>query len=221
MSLDETELYYQKNPLALVNGIASGAPGQILTFLDIMPEGFADFEVLPGAVATSYDVASYPFANQVIAANSVVSMPNSVSLRMICPIKDGVQRRQELFSAFINTLDEHQINGGVFNVATPAVLFNNCILKSVSDMGADDKTPQVFWQLDFVQYLTTEQAAQLALNAMMSKLSAGLPIEDPAEWSGEDANTYGTPTTSSANASQTSAAAAGGMANPVNIFGPQ
>jgi hypothetical protein len=221
MSIDTIELYYQKNPLAFVNGIANGAPGQILTFLDIVPENFADFEVLPGAVATSYDVASYCFANQVAAANAVVTQPNTVSLRMICPVREGFQRRQEIFSAFMNALDEHQLSGGVFNVATPMVLYNNCILKSVSDMGGDDKTPQVFWELTFLQYLTTEQAAELALNAMMSKLAAGLPVEDPAEWSGEDANTYGTPTTSSANASQTAAASAGGLANPVNIYGPQ
>lgn len=201
--LYDYELSYSIAPIVLVGGVAAGLPGEmvpITSFLDaasyaqgvagpggqVAPSG--RFVPIPGATVIDNQIGAYPFANQSVAANAIITQPLGVSLLWTCPVNTpgGYQRRAAEFANLQAQLAKHSALGGVFNVATPAYLYTNCILTRLQDVtGGDTYQKQVEWRWDFVQPLLTLEAAQEAANLLMRKIETGVRVEgDPPSGSG-------------------------------------
>lgn len=191
------QLTYQISPIMLVNGIATFMPGGMLPIISLTesvnfvsgvlsgggPEDldsyFAHFQPMSGGKLISQDIATYPLANQAVAANAAITKPLPISLMMVCPAKgdSGMLVKIATMQMLKATLENHNSQGGTFIVATPAFFYANCVLLDMTDVSAygETKQPQVRWQLDFTQPLITLQQAQQAQSAAMSKITAGLP----------------------------------------------
>lgn len=172
---------------SFVNGILNGG---IETGLD---DFFAHFRPLPGSTLIDNAVGHYPFANQAIAANAIITQPLRISLLMFCPAKDtgGYIAKLATMTALQNALSQHIASGGTFTVATPSFIYTNCLLLSLKDIsGGETKQAQYVWQWDFEQPLITQQDADQAQNSLMQKLTNGSPTDGSLSGPG---NTVGFP----------------------------
>jgi len=185
----------------LVGGIVSAAQGgqmPIIYFtgdLDIFnnPDAdpqdfFARFLPLPGSTLISNQVGMYPFANQQVAANAIIVQPLTLSMLMIAPVKNpgGYLTKLSQFTSLQNSLYQHCIAAGTFNVATPSYIYNNLILTGMTDVThGDNQQQQIQWQLDFIQPLLTLTDTTAAQSNLMSKFSSGASFPPgPIGWSG-------------------------------------
>jgi uncharacterized protein YcfJ len=99
-------LAFEVSPILLTRGIAQNVSGRVLpivaltdaaTFASgLLSSGtlstdnfFAKYYVLPGGMLINQQVAAYPFANQAVAANAVITQPLPVSMMMVCPARPG------------------------------------------------------------------------------------------------------------------------------------
>lgn len=197
---------YEISPIILISGIASDLPGGALPISSLLQaqdygqgvtnqatqssEPFGRFIPEAGSTAIDNQIGLYPFANQSVAANAIITQPLHISLLLHCPVNTpgGYQKRRAVFSNLQSQLAKHSTTGGLYNVATPALLYTNCILTSLQDVtGGEGKQKQITWRFDFIQPLLTLEAAQQAQNNLMRKLSAGTPANgDPPSASGRD-----------------------------------
>jgi hypothetical protein len=201
MSITEFSLSYQKSPIIFTHGIAEQLNGAILPIIsitqaadyDIGPTGTVtgvdesflltdflfDFYPMPGATLAENQIGAYPFANQSIAANSIIAQPLRVSLLMLAPVRvvGGYQKRLSVFQTLKAAVDLHTSLGGTYTIATPSYLYTNCILLNLRDVSSgDEKRPQDRWQWDFIQPLLTTEAAQAAQNQLMAKITSGVAV---------------------------------------------
>jgi hypothetical protein len=190
------DLAFQKSPIILVGGIASNTPGGMLPIVALggqalaavqgaLTQGFstddffATYVPIPGSTLINQQIATYPFANQAVAANSTIQQPLTISLRMIAPVKDtaGYLTKLAIWTSLQNSLVAHNAAGGLYHIATPWYIYTNCLLQSITDTtGGDGKQQQIMAQWDFVQPLVTQMQAGSAYNSLMSKLSSGAQI---------------------------------------------
>ena len=212
MNISDFSLAYQKSPIIFVNGIANSVTGGLLPIISItQPNGNAsvsggavttsitdlsdflfDFYPMPGGTLIENQVATYPFANQQIAANAIIAEPLRISLMMLSPVSGdngGYDNKASVFQTLQTTLAKHTQLGGLFNVATPSYLYTNLILTALRDVSdGDPKRPQSRWQWDFFAPLLTLQAAQAAQNNLMTALTNGGQVTPNANgvvaWSG-------------------------------------
>ena len=209
MSRQNFALRYQKCPILLVQGSGSAVPGTTIPITNITqanryPKGVTqqasglsldnylfDFYPLSGASLIDNQVATYPFLNQTIAANAIITQPLRVSLIMLAPVNQaqGYAQKDSVFNSLKNALDLHISQGGTFTVLTPSYIYLNCLLTGLHDISAGDpKRPQDRWQWDFIQPLITAQQAQQVMSSAMSKLGNGLQYQANAKgsllWSG-------------------------------------
>lgn len=224
------DLSFQVSPIILNGGIVANTLGGMMPIIglvgqlgalaqSVLSSGnvsldnfFARFVVLPGGTIINNAVGTYPFANQQVAGNAIVMQPKNVSLLMIAPVKDtgGYLTKLAIFTSLQSSLEAHCAAGGTFHVATPARIYTNCILTSMTDVtSGEGKQQQIQWQLDFVQPLLTQQAASSAFGALMSKLAGGQQVTSPA-WSGAVA--------AAGSAVQGALEGIGNMAGVVNQF---
>ncbi|MEB2545668.1 hypothetical protein [Burkholderia cenocepacia] len=224
------DLSFQVSPIILNGGIVANTLGGMMPIIglvgqlgalaqSVLSSGsvsldnfFARFVVLPGGTIINNAVGTYPFANQQVAGNAIVMQPKNVSLLMIAPVKDagGYLTKLAIFTSLQSSLEAHCAAGGTFHVATPARIYTNCILTSMTDVtSGEGKQQQIQWQLDFVQPLLTQQAASSAFGALMSKLAGGQQVTSPA-WSGAVA--------AAGSAVQGALEGVGNMAGVVNQF---
>ena len=224
------DLSFQVSPIILNGGIVANTLGGMMPIIglvgqlgalaqSVLSSGsvsldnfFARFVVLPGGTIISNAVGTYPFANQQVAGNAIVMQPKNVSLLMIAPVKDtgGYLTKLAIFTSLQSSLEAHCAAGGTFHVATPARIYTNCILTSMTDVtSGEGKQQQIQWQLDFVQPLLTQQAASSAFGALMSKLAGGQQVTSPS-WSGAVA--------AAGSAVQGALEGIGNMAGVVNQF---
>ncbi len=202
---DAYKLAFQLSPVILTGGAANLIPGGMLPIISLteavgfttgilsggdlpdMDNFFAHFQPMPGASLIDNQVGTYPFANQQVAANAIITQPLSVSLRMICPVREplGYASKLATMMALKATLSAHNNSGGTYTVATPSYFYTNCLMTGFKDVtSGESKQAQVTWQMDFVQpLLTLDQAAQ-AQNNLMSKISSGTAIDGVPTWSG-------------------------------------
>jgi hypothetical protein len=198
------KLTYELSPIILTGGIASFIPGGMLPIISIteplnfvdgilsgggdldLDDFFAHFVPLPGSGLVSQELGEYPFANQAVAANAVIRKPLTISLRMICPVKDtGWSIKLATMTALKTTLNLHNASGGTYTVATPSYFYVNCILMDLRDVSAENsRQPQNTYQWDFRQPLLTLDDAISAQNNLMSIITAGTPISGVPAWSG-------------------------------------
>lgn len=210
------------SPIILTNGIAGNSAGggmPIISLLgpmgDTEDDAFARFLPLPGATLIDQDAAMYPFANQAVAANAVITKPLTLSFQMIAPAKgpNAFAVKAAIMQGLQASLAKHNASGGTYVLATPSFYFENCLMLSMRDVSPgiseEQKQAQLLWQLDFVKPLLTLQDAQAAQNAMMSKVSGGTQIKGQPTWSGID-NTVGNPNTLAQPSTQPDAQGVGG-----------
>lgn len=203
------KLTFQLSPIVLTNGIATNVPGgmlpiivftEALNFIDGLLNGtenieldgfFANFEPLTGASLIDQEVGHYPFANQAVAANAVIAQPLTVSMRMVCPVKNpaGYPLKLATMMALQAALVQHNGSGGTYTIATPSGFYTNCLMTGMRDVSTNESNQSQFvWQMDFEQPLLTLQSAQQAQNSLMSKLTGGTEVDANADggvgWSG-------------------------------------
>lgn len=202
------ELKYQTCPIILTGGgIAANMPGggiPILSLTDsaMFPDGllsggggsgansleyFANFLPLPGASLIDQDVGTYPFANQAVAANAVITKPLAISMLMIVPVREpgGYSKKSATMTALQASLAQHNASGGTYTVATPSFIYTNALMlsfRSLPDGGS--KQVQSQWQMDFmIPLLVLEQLQQVQSN-LMSRISNQTMINGTPAYSG-------------------------------------
>lgn len=204
------KLAFELSPIVLVNGLAQNIPGQMLPIIAIteaanftagllngagdigLDNFFAHFAPMPGATLIDFQVGTYPFANQGVAANAVIAQPLTLSMIMHCPVRDNLSYLVKLvtLTALKQTLQQHISTGGTFIVVTPGYFYTNGLLTGLRDV-SDGRSKQVqsAWQWDFTFPLLTLEQAQQAQNSLMGKLSSGTEIQGQPAWSGLSSST--------------------------------
>jgi hypothetical protein len=198
---------FQLSPIVLVSGAAAPIPGAQTPIIAYTQPGglfndgggevtddnfFAAFEPMPGGTLIENEVSTYPFANQTIAANAIITQPLRISLRMVAPVRGpgGYQQKLAIFKNLQTTLQAHILAGGWFNVVTPACFYTNCLLTALRDVGSgESRQPQIVWQWDFMQPLLTLAQAAQQYSASMGKIAQRVQITgDPPPTSGASPN---------------------------------
>ena len=199
-------LSYQVSPIILNGGIAKNLPGGIMPIINLTQPGiyeagllspagqasldefFAHYTPMAGATLIDNQIGQYPFANQSVAANAIVTQPLRISMLVSMPARGpgGWSAKTQLMSSLRQSLAQHNNLAGTYTVATPSYTYENCIMTGFRDVsGGDSKQPQNTWQMDFMQPLLTLEAAQAAMNVQMEKISKQLPIPgDPPKATG-------------------------------------
>jgi hypothetical protein len=169
--------------LGTVAGIAaSAAGGSGLALPTSLDDAFAQFQPMPGGTVLDQQIATYPFANQQVAANSVIQQPCRMSFQMICPARGPLSYWTKLaaMEAMIQALYLHNQNGGTYTLLTPSYIYFNCLMRNMRDTSSGQtKQVQNIWTLDFEQpLLTVEQAGSAIqrLNGMLTDLDAGTQV---------------------------------------------
>jgi hypothetical protein len=192
--LAEYQYSYQVSPIILVGGIAGTGMLPIVSLLspqafpsgllssataDQIADYFGAFKVLPGHTLMDNEAATYPVANQAVAANAIITNPLRVSLEMLVPAGGAVtvSNKLSIITQLKGSLDNHTAQGGWYNVSTPSYIYQGCLLTSLKDTSdeAEGAQVQVRWQWDFMQPLLTVAAAQAAQNQGMSRIAQVLP----------------------------------------------
>lgn len=140
------------------------------------------------------EVALYPFANQAVAANAIIVNPLSLALRMICPVKDkgGYSRLISIMANLQAQLTKHNLAGGTYTVATPSLIYTECLLRRFVQVSQGPTQAQSEWRWDFMQPLLTLSQSVQSQNNLMNKLSAATAFKGAPTWSGAEA-TVGLP----------------------------
>lgn len=195
-------LGFEISPVILVNGIAQNITGGMLPIVALtqstsfvtglvsgannltdLDQYFCHWRPMAGGQLYNWDVAHYPFANQQVAANAMVKQPLKVALSMQCPVNknNGVLTKLVTLSAMQSVLEAHANLGGTYIVATPANIYNNCLLLQVRDMtGATSPWPQSEWAFEFEAPLISEIQAEAATNSFLSKIDGGSAMSTPS-----------------------------------------
>lgn len=198
-------LGFEISPIILTNGIATSVPGKMLPIVALteaanvvnelltgateitnLDKFFAHYVPLPGTSFVENDVATYPFANQVTAANSIIARPLRVSLMMLCPVQQelGYFFKLATMQALQKTLTLHNSQGGTYIVITPAYIYTGCLMLNMAVVdGAETKQPQHQFRLDFMQPLLSTAAAQQAQSSLMTKLTGSTQLSGQPSWS--------------------------------------
>lgn len=191
------DLAFQVSPIILQGGIAANAEGGLLPIIALYNQQaqlttttdpnafFARYLPLPGSTLLSNAIGTYPFANAQVAANAIIQQPLTLSMMMIAPVNQpgGYQKKLSIFSALQKSLQQHCAAGGRFTVATPAMIYDNLLLTSMTDTTHSETQMQIMYQIDFVQPLLTLTAATAAQQALMQRITNGGKFAN-ATWSG-------------------------------------
>jgi hypothetical protein len=201
------KLAFQLSPIVLVNGWSANFPVPVIPIIALteaanftlgmlsggdvnLDRFFANYQPLPGSSLIEQDVGEYPFANQAVAANAVITRPRTISMLMICPAQNrfGYWERLAIITALKEVFDRHNSSGGTYIVATPSYIYTNCLMTRMVDASlGNTKQPQSAWQIDFRRPLVTIEEAEQAQNGLFSILSSGAAIPgNPSSinWSG-------------------------------------
>jgi len=171
--------------IGLVGQLAALGQGILTNGALTFDDFYADFLPLPGSNVINNAIATYPFANQQVAANAIIEQPKNISLIMIAPVRDtgGYLTKLAIFTALQTALQNHNNAGGSYTILTPAYPYFNCVMSSMTDItDGDTKQRQVQWQIDFVKPLISIADATAAFSNQMSKISNGsyLPSSQPS-----------------------------------------
>lgn len=201
---DLYKLGFEGSPIILTGGVATLIPGQMLPIiaitesLNLVNGLLSGMDVLsldnllchyicnPGTELIKNEIATYPFANQTVAANSIITQPKRVSYTMMCPAKakGGYFFKLAALTALQAVLELHNASGGLYICVTPSKIYTNCMMVSIANSdGAATRQTQYAWQLEFIQPLITESQAATAQSNLMAKLTGQTQITTPS-WSG-------------------------------------
>ena len=191
---------FQTSPIIFSGGVSKFMPGQMLPLIAITealntPLGllggragrqdldnfFAAFAPIAGGTLIEQDIARYPFANQVVAANAVIGQPLHINMLMLCPARSpaGYFAKLAIISALQAAIVLHNNNGGTYHVATPSYIYTDCIFRKMTDVSSGhSKQPQSAWMLEFEKPLITFSSAgpggTVASQSSMLQLLTGL-----------------------------------------------
>ena len=201
---DLYKLGMEGSPIILTAGVATLLPGGMLPIiavteaLNLVDGLLGGMDVLnldqlvchyypnPGTELVKNEVATYPFANQQVAANSIIAQPKRVSYTMTCPVRDkgGYFFKLAILTALQKVLETHNASGGLYTLVTPAKIYTNCLMISLTNNdAANTKQSQWQWQLEFIQPLISESDASAAQSQLMAKLTGQTQVTSPT-WSG-------------------------------------
>ena len=201
------QLQYQVCPIVLSGGIASQILGSMLPIMSLfgmggiaglpllgglplpfdpvdLDDAFGAFNVLPGGTLVNQQIAKYPFANQSVAANATIREPLTLSVIMDAPMRgpNAWLIKQAIMTSLKFTLDAHNNAGGTYIVMTPAYMYDNLIMVSMTDNSrSNNSLPQNAWRFDFERPLVALADLQNAQNQLMSKITGGAQITDPSQ----------------------------------------
>jgi hypothetical protein len=216
MSIQDFQMSYEWSPITLIGGIAQNMNGGALPILYLLQPGafpngilsggnninpddiFAHFQPVPGGKLIDNEIAEFPLANQIVAANAVIVQPLRISLVMKAPAQGegGYASKLSTITALRTALASHTTSGGTYNVSTPSYIYTNCLLLDLVDVsGTQTAQVQTEWQWNFEQPLLTIAQAQQAQNNLMSKMSSGTQVsgtDGAVNWTGPD-NTVNQP----------------------------
>lgn len=234
-SYDLYKLGLECSPIILTGGVATLIPGQMLPIIAItepldlvngllsgmkipsLDDVLCHYTFNPGTELARNEVATYPFANQTVAANSIIAQPKRVSLTMVCPESKvgGMFAKLAIITALAAVLDAHDASGGTYTVITPSRVYSNCLRVSFTNAdAAATKQSQYQWQLEFMQPLLAQDQAASAQSSLMSKLSGQTQVTSP-NWSSPSAVSAGAgsiqPPASASSLVQTLKGILGGM----------
>jgi hypothetical protein len=172
-------IQYIQPGVASFDNTSATSVGQLTSFTASAPYTlFATFRPISNGSLISQQMATYPFANQAIAANAVIAQPLNVSMLMMCPagVVNGYIFKQSTITSLVGTLTQHNASGGTYSVATPAFIYTNGILTGMRDVsGGESNQAQFQFQLDFFFPLLSLAQAQQALNNLNATISNGTP----------------------------------------------
>jgi hypothetical protein len=180
------QLSYQVCPIVLTGGIASQIPGGLMPLLmlfggggiDDLDDAFGAFNVLPGGTLVHQTISKYPFANQYVAANASINEALTISVIMDAPMR-GPRAwlvKQAVMTSLKSTLESHNNLGGTYTVLTPAYMYDNLVMTSLTDNSRGSSSlPQNAWRFDFEKPLITVSDLTGAYNQLMNKVTNGLP----------------------------------------------
>lgn len=196
------QLSYQVCPIILTGGAAAQVPGGMLPILSLfsgigtgtgtensiglpfdiadLDDAFGAFNVLPGGMLINQQIAKYPFANQSVAANATIVEPLTISVIMDAPMRgpNAWAYKQMIMSSLQATLYNHNNVGGTYTVITPAYMYTDLIMVSLTDNSrGNNSLPQNAWRFDFEKPLVALADIQGAQNTLMSKISNGTPTD--------------------------------------------
>lgn len=210
----QAQYAYQVCPIFLTGGIAGSLAGGTIPIISLLNPGafpsgilsgagpdfdlgdsFANFHPDPGSSLQNYELGRYPFANQITAANAIITEPLNVSITMIVAFKPGnanVANRQQVMTALKQTLDQHALAGGTYVVNTVSYPYQNAILRDLRDSSSGEVVfPQWRWVWNFEIPLISLQDANNVIqnyNALMGRMSNGQLVTPDANgninWSG-------------------------------------
>lgn len=203
----EFKMAYEITPIILTGGIATGQGSGLPIIALIAPPGEDDdpdqpiansnispeldgyifrFSPMSGSTLIKNEVATYPFANQTVAANAMISDANVISLMMYCPATgdNPYKVKQNVLVSLVASLRQHTLQGGTYTVNTPAQPYPGCLLLSIIDIsGGEGNQYQYKYQWNFYQPLTTlDQAAQAQSGMMQTLTNQTQPAGTPG-WS--------------------------------------
>jgi len=220
---------FQLSPIILVGGVVPEFLGGVLPIMAIteiinFPAGllsgspigtdnfFANYRPMTGASIIQQEIGKYPFANQTVAANAIISQPLVVSMEMqvIARTRFGYYEKLAIMMALRETLYAHNNAGGRYIIMTPSYIYTNCLMKAMTDISnARTQQPQNTWQLDFERPLITLGDAEAAENSLMSWISRGTEITGTPSATGVLASTTNPASLAGAAGSPLTGAAAG------------
>ncbi len=206
---DLYKLGFEISPIILTQGIATSIPGGLLPIIAIteaanfanglisgnidlnLDDFFAHYKPLSGNMLQSNQVATYPFANSAVAANSIIAEPLHISMLMTCPARQtlGVYFKLAIMSALQKALSLHNTTGGLYTIVTPSYVYQNCLMTAMVDVsGENSKQSQIQWRLDFMQPLVTAAQASSIENSLMNvftnEVNPGVASGSALSWSG-------------------------------------
>jgi len=206
VGLTAFQLAYEISPIILNDGVAQNFGGvlpivvltEAIGFANGLLQGsatttlsafFGHFWPQPGATLYDFQVAQYPFANQTIAANSMIAQPLRCSFRMDAPANGagGYVTKLATMMALQATLKQHALLGGTYTLITPSFISQNWLLLNLRDGSAGEgRQAQTSWIFDFEAPLITQAQAAQAVgqqNSLISQASAGTPFSGELSWS--------------------------------------
>ncbi|EMO5715258.1 hypothetical protein RVW00_000183 [Enterobacter bugandensis] len=192
-------LAFEISPIILVDGIARHVPGGAIP-IAVFTEGVSmaygqllsdsdltnfttRFYPMAGTTLIAQEIGTYPFFDMATAANSVVRMPNRISMQMVRPANaENAPYPEKIvtFTALKYALDYHNAKGGSYTILTPACIFASCLMRNMIDIsGFSDENKQVqhTWSLEFEQPLLQQDQLEQVMVNVMDKFNDGMPTQ--------------------------------------------
>ena len=161
--------------IGLVGQLAALAQG-VLTGGVSLDAFYARYLPIPGGTVINNTIGTYPFANSQVAANAIIEQPKNIALRMIAPVRDigGYLTKMAVFTSLQMAFQNHNRAGGTYTILTPAYIYTDCIMSSMTDVtSGDTKQQQIEWQIDFIRPLLTMADANAVFSRQMEQIAGG------------------------------------------------